>query len=454
MRLVGYIRVSRVAGREGESFISPAVQRERVEQLARAGGHTIIAWETDLDESGARIERPGFQAALRRVEAREADGVAVAKLDRFARSVTSAGRALERLEAAGGTLVVGDLGMDTSTAAGKLMRNVLMALAEFELDRIRDNWGVARDRAIGRGVHISRVAPVGYKKRDDSRLEPDPVAAPLVRELFLRRASGESWRNLCAWLDVVLPRPGPWGIGSLQGVVRNRVYLGEARAGDVLNVSAHEPIVGRGEWEAAQRRHARHPRSGHEALLAGLIYCESCSRLMTPSSDGRRGYRRYDCQNRVCELSSAISERRVDAFVEAAFLDVVKRAPRLRAVSPTVEAEEALAAIERADEELAAYRDANLVTVIGEAAFVAGLRKRAETVEAAQAAYAAAERARPLETLSLSLVDEWERLTVREQRSILAAAIDGVFVRRARLRGQGTPVSERVRIVWNDGIRV
>lgn len=448
MRLVGYIRVSRVAGREGDSFISPDVQRERIEQLARANGHTIIAWQTDLDQSGATTDRPGFQAALEAVEHRHADGIAVAKLDRFARSVAGAGRALERLEAADGTLLVGDLGMDTSTPAGKLMRNVLMALAEFELDRIRDNWLVARDRAIGRGVHISRVAPVGYRKLPDSRLEPDPDVAPVVRAIFLRRAAGESWRSLCTWLDDVLPRPGPWQMGALTGVIRNRVYLGEARAGDAVNVAAHEPIVSRAEWEAAQRRQPRHPRRGHVALLSGLIYCESCGSLMTPSSDGRRGYRRYDCQNRVCAAPVAISQPRVDAFVEDAFLDRAGGVPEVVATQPTDPARDALEQLQRAEAELAAYRDANLLTVIGRPAYVAGLTERARVVEEAQAGLVEAQRVQPFRALTAVIIDEWPALTVLERRLLLTAGLEGVWVRRAHLRGQGTPVGERVRLVW------
>lgn len=448
MRLVGYIRVSRVAGREGESFISPDVQRERIQQLAAAHGHTIVAWQTDLDQSGAKLDRPAFQAALEQVEAGEADGLAVAKLDRFARSVAGAGRALERLEAANGALLVGDLGMDTSTPAGKLMRNVLMALAEFELDRIRDNWMIARDKAVGRGVHISRVPPIGYRKRDDSRLEPDPHAAPLIRELFLRRAAGDSWRNLCGWLDYVLPRPGPWGIGALQAVVRNRVYLGEARAGDAVNPDAHLPLVTRAEWEAAQHRQPRHPRSGHQALLAGIVRCESCGRLMTPSSDGRRGYRRYDCQNRVCPQPVAISEPRLNEHVEQAFLERAATLPVLRATAPTDLAHAAVAALQAAEAELAAYRDANLVTVIGQPAYVAGLTERAQRIERAQAAVLEAQRVQPFQTMTAAIVDEWPSLTVPERRLILHAALEAVWVRRAHLRGQGTPVGDRVRLGW------
>jgi site-specific DNA recombinase len=163
--LIGYVRVSRVAGREGDSFISPAIQRERIEAHAKAHGHEVVAWETDLDQPGSRYQRPGFQRALEAVERRQAEGVIVAKLDRFARSVAGAAQALTRLEASDGVLVAVDLGLDTSNPAGRLMRNVLMALAEFELDRIRESWQSAREHAIGRGIHRSATTWSERRKR-------------------------------------------------------------------------------------------------------------------------------------------------------------------------------------------------------------------------------------------------------------------------------------------------
>src|SRR5258708_39866073 len=48
----GYVRVSRVGGREGDSFISPALQREQIEAYAKAHGLTIARWHEDLDKSG------------------------------------------------------------------------------------------------------------------------------------------------------------------------------------------------------------------------------------------------------------------------------------------------------------------------------------------------------------------------------------------------------------------
>ena len=82
----GYIRVSRRGGREGESFISPDVQREKIATWAKAHGIEIIHWWEEIDQSGAKLDRPMFQEALARCERGETAGIVVARLDRFAQA--------------------------------------------------------------------------------------------------------------------------------------------------------------------------------------------------------------------------------------------------------------------------------------------------------------------------------------------------------------------------------
>lgn len=456
MRLIGYVRVSRVAGREGDSFLSPTLQRERIEAHARAHGHTITAWEQDLDQPGSRYERPRFQASLRAVEAGDADGIAVAKLDRFARSVSGAARALERLEAAGGVLVAVDLGMDTSTPAGRLMRNVLSALAEFELDRIRDNWDDIRAKTIERGIHISRVSPVGYRRDAQRRLEPDPIAGPVIRDAFRRRVAGHSWEQLCSWLDKALPRPEGryWTRQTLSGVFENQVYLGEAYAGAHVNARAHEPLVSRLEWEGAQsgaRTWGR--RSG--TLLAGILRCASCGYTLTIATDGKRGYSNYRCRIRhggagVCPDPARISLRRAEPLVEEAFLEWAReQTVELEPVRATVDAERAVAALEDAEMELVAYRDETLIALVGRELFAAGLTERARRVDAArdEVAEIARRREGPVAPLH-ELVADWPTLDVQSRNAILRSAIDAVFVRPAGHSGRA-PIGARVHICWS-----
>lgn len=62
MVMDGYIRVSRVGGRGGDSFISPDVQREQIAAWTKLRGVTIAAWHEDLDQSGGSIDRPPGRA--------------------------------------------------------------------------------------------------------------------------------------------------------------------------------------------------------------------------------------------------------------------------------------------------------------------------------------------------------------------------------------------------------
>ena len=190
MNLDGYVRVSRVGGREGPTFISPTVQRERIESWAKASGHEIVAWHEDLDQPGSRLARPGLTRAMERVEGGESQGIVVARLDRFGRSVVHLAGLIERLRAAGGALFAVNEGIDTRGATGKLVADILGAIAEWELVRIRDNWASARSAAASRGVYLAE-APVGYRKTDAGSLEPNEWAGA-VEEVFRRRAGGES----------------------------------------------------------------------------------------------------------------------------------------------------------------------------------------------------------------------------------------------------------------------
>ena len=216
MNLLGYIRVSRVGGRSGEDFIAPRVQRERIESWAKTYGHTVEFMPDELDQSGGKLQRPVFTAALERCERGEADGIIVAKLDRFARSVPDAATAIRRLEEAGAVLVSVADQLDTSTPMGRFARTMMLAVAELELDRIRESWATAQQYAVKRGVHIASRPPTGYKRGKDGRLELVPRSAEAVAEVFQRRAAGASLSELAQLLEAA-PRRRPVPQQALDG---------------------------------------------------------------------------------------------------------------------------------------------------------------------------------------------------------------------------------------------
>lgn len=442
-RMIGYIRVSKVGDRGGDSYISPELQRKQIANYAAARSHEVIEWVKDENQSGTRWTRPGFQRALEAVRDGRADGIICAKLDRFARSVTDGRRALQELKTYDGELVLVTENLDTTTAMGNAMFTILLAFAELEVDRIREGWKAARGHALKNGVHATRAAP-GYK-RQDRRLVPDPKVAPAVVAAFRLRAAGGSLSACCELLDEQAPRTNgrAWATTTVGQMFGRRTYLGEGEAGTKLDAIVPRPV-----WEAAQVAGGVAPTRAQsdERLLTGLLYCETCGFKLTGSTDGS-GYHHYRCRGRhadvVCTARARVSAKRADPFVEQAFLDwLAENRVAVASADDTVDLAGLTTAAELAEAELVAYMKDTLVSTVGREAFNAGAKARQAAVDEARAALATS--AGPKTPLHLDLLSLWPTLAIAERREILAGAIRRVVVSPGR--GDG-----RIRIVWRDG---
>lgn len=119
-------------------------------RAAGIGAATIVVDHA----SGAREDRPGLTRLLG--ELVEGDVLTVWKLDRLARSLRDLLFILERIEQAGAGFRSVTEAIDTTTAPGRLMMQMLGAFAEFEREMIRErtHHGLANARKAGR--HIGR----------------------------------------------------------------------------------------------------------------------------------------------------------------------------------------------------------------------------------------------------------------------------------------------------------
>ena len=238
LRLLSYARVSDVRGRAGPSFISESDQFQRCGSYADAYGHTIIEKGSDLDVSGGVMTRPTFDRFLGMVVDGKADGIIVAKLDRFARSNAGALEAVQTIEQVGGALISVSEQIDSTTAAGRFLRSILFSAAQWERERIAEGWHTARSAAVERGIHVSRHVPPGYsrgpKTNDpltDRRLHPDRVHARTIRAAFTMAAEGRTNTEIAAYLTQRKLANATWTSSRINRLLANRVYLGEARSG-------------------------------------------------------------------------------------------------------------------------------------------------------------------------------------------------------------------------------
>src|SRR5258706_7163543 len=155
-RVAVYLRVS----------TSKQVRENQLRQLAavadRSGWEIWKVYE-DAGISGAkgRDKRPGLEAMMKAVNAKQFDMVAAWSVDRLGRSLTDLLGILQELQKKGVDLFLHQQGIDTSTTAGKAMLQMLGVFAEVERGSIRErvNACLARARAKGTKLGRRRVEP-------------------------------------------------------------------------------------------------------------------------------------------------------------------------------------------------------------------------------------------------------------------------------------------------------
>lgn len=121
---------------------------------------------------------------------REGDTLVVTKLDRLARSTQHLFDLLKVLEGKGAALRILDLGMDTSTATGKLLLTVLGGIATFEREVMLERQREGIEKARREGKYKGRK-PTAMTKADEVRkLAGEGVAAnDIAKRLGIGRSS-------------------------------------------------------------------------------------------------------------------------------------------------------------------------------------------------------------------------------------------------------------------------
>lgn len=135
--IYGYGRVStKGQAKDGNSL-------EAQERLLREHGAKVIFMDSC---TGTKLQRPEFDKLLK--ELRSGDTLVVAKLDRFARSVSQASDLITKLIDDGIRVDVCNLGVLDNSSMSTLMRNILLSFAQFERDMIVER--TSEGKAIAR----------------------------------------------------------------------------------------------------------------------------------------------------------------------------------------------------------------------------------------------------------------------------------------------------------------
>ena len=178
-RVALYARVSTLNGQD------PEMQLLELREYAVRRSWTITSEYVDQGVSGSKESRPQLNQLMADAHRRKFDAVLVWKIDRFGRSLKHLVNALADLCAYGVAFVSFRDNLDLSTASGRLMFQIIGAMAEFERSLIQERVKAGLRNARAKGKKFGRPR---------AQVDADRVAE-------LRR-EGLSWSQVCRTLSV------------------------------------------------------------------------------------------------------------------------------------------------------------------------------------------------------------------------------------------------------------
>lgn len=197
-RVLGYVRVS--TAEQAASGLGLDAQQSAIERECAHREWQLLRIARDEGESGSSLERPGLREALEQLAAGGADALIVAKLDRLTRSVVDFGLILEWATEANIGLVALDFNLDTSSPGGRLVANVLIAVAEWEREtiaaRTRDSLAAlrAQGKRTGRPAVADRPELVDRIVAMRETMTLQAIADTLNAEGIPTMRGGAEWR--------------------------------------------------------------------------------------------------------------------------------------------------------------------------------------------------------------------------------------------------------------------
>jgi DNA invertase Pin-like site-specific DNA recombinase len=192
MRVALYARVSTLHNQ------NPEMQLAELREYGARRGWEIISEYVDEGVSGSRERRPQLDRLMADAHRRKFDLIAVWKIDRFGRSLKHLVNALADLDSLGVAFVSLRDNIDLSTPSGRLMFQIIGAMAEFERSLIQERVRAGLRNAKARGVRLGR-----------------PCRVVDAAEIARLRASGASWREISQQMRI--------GIGTAVRALRQVV---------------------------------------------------------------------------------------------------------------------------------------------------------------------------------------------------------------------------------------
>ena len=442
IRCLIYVRISMDKAHDGHGV---ANQLAKLEQKARERGWTVVYRLSDNDIGVTRKDptrpgkyRPGYEEAMRLVDARAVDAVLCFKWDRFIREPLDLEYLIPRFDKAGVRFAEVDGNIDLGTDSGRLAARILIAVAKAEQERKAERQKLAFEQAAINGKRFTGCPrPFGYC---DDHVTAHPAEGPAVAEACAALLGGGTISGIRReWTAAGLVPPQQaqrgttaWNRTSIRMILLNPRIAGlSAYHGEIVGQGQWEPLVSEETWRAVRgilEDPSRKPPRGVRTLLGGLALCP-CGNVVTgmPSHTRHHIYRCTPATRNRSFAGSHVARQAeaVETFITKLVIGRLSRpdAADLVAVpdgGPDVAGlREEAAAIRRNLEEMATDRALGLITRAQMIAGTARANARLEEI-AAELEDAARENVLTPLVAAGNAAAVWEDLDLSRKRAVIS----------------------------------
>lgn len=306
--------------------------RDTLLEIVKKENHNIIDIFQEVVSGESINERPEMQKLLIEIEDGKADAILVMDMDRLGRGDMFDQGTLDRAFRYSKTKIITPTEVyDPESESWELIFGIKSIVAREELKAITRRLQRGRKKSASEGKSISKKPPYGYTRNKELILEPDEETAWVIKKIFEMMRDGHGRQAIAGELDKLGVKPPNekqefWSPSTITALVKNEVYLGhiiwgkvkyEKRNGRykrikmspeewIIKQNAHEALVPKELWEAANQAHKGRWRPSTVATktlsnpLAGILKCELCGHTLWYQPRNDRPNHMLRCASASC----------------------------------------------------------------------------------------------------------------------------------------------------------
>lgn len=252
MKVAIYLRVSTTEqAKEGYSL---GAQLERLRNFCKAREWEVSKEYIDDGHSGRSIKRPAYKRMME--EKDDWDMILVVKMDRIHRNSKNFMEMMDNLRKWGKEFSSMQESLDTSTAMGRFVVDIIQRIAQLESEQIGERVYVGmKQKASTEGGILGFAHPYGYDYFDGELIINDDEAkvVRLIFDLYLR---GNGTPKIAEKLDeqnCKTKRDGTWSARTIGKILKNPIYCGYMKWEEVIYKGTHEPLISVEDYNEVQR---------------------------------------------------------------------------------------------------------------------------------------------------------------------------------------------------------